>query len=50
MDVIKAIEDFQYFHSMTGRSRKDWETWRVQACEEWKLDKAILEEGENHGN
>ncbi len=47
MDVIKAVESYPYYHSMTGQSREEWEAWRVQACEEWMLDKAILEKGED---
>ena len=51
MDVIKAVENFQYYHSMTGQSREEWEAWRVQACEEWMLDKEILrKEGEGNGS
>lgn len=42
MDVIKAIESFQYYHSMTGQSREEWAVWRVQACSEWMLDESIL--------
>lgn len=47
MDVIKAVGSYPYYHSMTGQSREEWEAWRVQACEEWMLDKAILEKGED---
>lgn len=47
MDIIKAVESYPYYHSMTGQSREEWEAWRVQACEEWMLDKAILEKGED---
>ena len=43
MDIIKAVEDFSYYHSMTGQSREEWQAWRVQAVEEWMLDKEILE-------
>lgn len=51
MDVIKAIKIFQYYHSMTGQSREEWAAWRVQACEEWMLDKSILgKEGEGNGS
>lgn len=51
MDVIKAVEDFTYYHSMTGQSREEWEAWRVQACEEWMLDKNILgKESERDGS
>ncbi len=51
MDVIKAIEDYLYYHSMTGQSREEWEAWRVQACDEWMLDKRILgKEGEGNGS
>ena len=50
MDVIRAIESYPYYHSMTGRSREEWNAWRVRACEEWKLNKEILEkEGGNNG-
>ncbi len=31
MDVIKAVESYPYYHSMTGQSREEWEAWRVQA-------------------
>lgn len=46
MDIIKAVEEFSYYHSMTGQSREEWQAWRVQAVEEWMLDKEILEKGE----
>lgn len=50
MDVIKAVEDFTYYHSMTGQSREEWQAWRVQAVEEWMLDKKILgKESERDG-
>ena len=50
MDVIKAIESYPYYHSMTGQSREEWQAWRVQAVEEWMLDKEILRrEGETDG-
>ena len=42
MDVIRAIEDYQYYHDMTGQGREEWSAWRVQAVEEWMLDKKIL--------
>ena len=42
MDVIRAIEDYQYYHDMTGQGREEWAAWRVQACGEWMLDKKIL--------
>lgn len=45
MDIIRGIENFQYYHSMTGGSREEWQAWRVQAVEEWMLDKKILEKG-----
>lgn len=47
MDVIKAIENYSYYHRITGRSWDEWNAWRVQACEEWMLDKAILEKGDS---
>ena len=47
MDVIKAVESYSYYHDVTGQSREQWEEWRVQACEEWMLDKGILEKGED---
>ena len=51
MDVIKAVESYPYYHSMTGQSREEWEAWRVQACEEWMLDKNILgKESERDGS
>ena len=51
MDVIKAVESYPYYHSMTGQSREGWEAWRVQACEEWMLDKNILgKESERDGS
>lgn len=46
MDVIKAVEGYPYCHSVTGQSMEEWAAWRVQAVEEWMLDKAILEKGE----
>ena len=50
MDVIKAVENYSYYHGITLQSREEWEAWRVQACEEWMLDKAILgKEGEEDG-
>lgn len=42
MDVIRAIESYPYYHSMTGQSREEWAAWRVQACKEWMPDKNIL--------
>lgn len=51
MDVIRAIESYPYYHSMTGQSREEWEAWRVQTCEEWMLDKGILgKESERDGS
>ena len=51
MDVIKAVESYSYYHNITGQSREEWEAWRVHACEEWMLNKAILgKEGENNGS
>lgn len=51
MDIIKAVEDFSYYHSMTDQSREGWQAWRVQAVEEWMLDKKILgKEGERDGS
>lgn len=38
MDVIRAIEDYSYYHSITGGSREEWEAWRVAAMKEWELD------------
>lgn len=46
MDVIKEIKSYPYYHSMTGQSREEWAAWRVQAVDEWMLDKKILEKGE----
>ena len=45
MDVIKAVEGYPYYHSVTGQSMEEWAAWRVQAMEEWMLDKAILQKG-----
>lgn len=51
MDIIKAVEDFSNYHSMTGQSREEWQAWRVQAVEEWMLDKEILgKESERDGS
>lgn len=45
MDVIKAIESYPYYQSMTGGSREEWEVWRVKAVKEWMLDESILQKG-----
>ena len=45
MDVIKAIENYMYYHRITGKSIKEWQKWRIQAVAEWKLDKGILKKG-----
>lgn len=51
MDVIKAIESYPYYHSMTGQSREEWGAWRVQAVKEWMLDESILgKEREGNGS
>lgn len=42
MDIIKAIEDFTYYHNATGYSREEWEKWRIKAVEEWKLDMSLI--------
>ena len=47
MDVIKAVESYSYYHGITGQSWKEWEAWRVQACEEWMLDKSIIGKGDS---
>ena len=36
--MIRAIEDYSYYHSVTGRSQEEWEAWRVAAMKEWELD------------
>lgn len=46
MNIIKAIEDFTYYHNVTGQDRKAWEEWRIKAVEEWQLDRALIEKGE----
>lgn len=45
MDVIRAVEDYTYYHNMTGNSPVTWEKWRIKVIEEWKLDKAMMERG-----
>lgn len=51
MDIIKLVESYPYYHSMTGGSREEWAAWRVRACEEWMLSKEILgKEGEGDGS
>lgn len=42
MDIIKAIEDFTYYHNATAHSREEWEKWRIKAAEEWKLDVSLI--------
>lgn len=43
MDVIRAIEDYNYYHSVTGGSREEWKAWRVAAMKEWELDSDKVE-------
>ncbi len=42
MNVIKAIEDYSYYHKITGQSMDKWEKWRTEEVEKWHLDKSIL--------
>lgn len=37
MDIIKALEDFNYYHSVTDGSLEEWKAWRQQAVREWGL-------------
>lgn len=37
MNIIRAIEEFSYYYSITGRSLDEWRTWRQQAMKEWGL-------------
>ena len=46
VDVIRAIEDYSYYHSVTGRSQEEWEAWRVAAMKEWELDPDKVESEE----
>lgn len=43
MNIIKAIEDFTYYHNVTGHCRKEWKKWRIQAVEDWKLDISLID-------
>lgn len=45
MNVLRAIEDFDYFNQITGQNMKQWEKWRAKKVEKWNLDKATLEKG-----
>lgn len=45
MNVIKAIEDYSYYHKITGQSMDKWEKWRTKEVEKWHLDKSILGKG-----
>lgn len=45
MNVIKAIEDYSYYHKITGQCMDAWEKWRASEVEKWDLDKAMLEKG-----
>lgn len=45
MNVITAIEDFEYYKSFTGHSYRKWKRWRKRAVRHWKLDKKILRGG-----
>lgn len=38
MDDIRAIEDYGYYHALTGQSREEWEEWRAETIELWGLD------------
>lgn len=37
MDVIKAIENYEYYHQHTGGEPEQWVSWRQQAAQEWGL-------------
>lgn len=43
MDVIKVIESFVYYHSLTGKTVEYWQIWRIKAIDEWKLDRALID-------
>lgn len=45
MNVIKAIEDYSYYHKITGQCMDAWEKWRAAEVEKWDLDKAMLKKG-----
>lgn len=44
MDVIRAIEDFLYYHRITGQDWNKWQDWRVSAAREWHIDMKRIEE------
>lgn len=45
MNVITAIEDFEYYTRLTGNSYRKWKRWRKRAVRRWDLDKKILRGG-----
>lgn len=45
MNVIKAIEDYSYYHKITGQDMCKWKKWRAAIVDKWHLDKTILEKG-----
>lgn len=45
MNVIRAIEEFDYFSRITGKSMEQWEKWRAKEVGKWNLDKSILGKG-----
>lgn len=45
MDVIRAIESYAYYHNVTGQNRDAWEKWRIEAVEEWQLDRSLIQKG-----
>lgn len=45
MNVIKAIEDYSYYHKITGQGMKHWEKWRAKEVAKWHLDKSMLGKG-----
>lgn len=42
MNIIRAVENYDYWSSFNGGNRETWEEWRRKEVEEWHLDPEIL--------
>lgn len=47
MNLIRAVESFEYFHECTGISFRYWKYWGRKMIREWNLDLNKLKGGWN---